>query len=171
VKTLYLLRHAKAAAPKPDRDDHARALTERGRRAADLVGALLAARSEVPEVVLCSSARRTRETLAPVLDRLNTRPRVRIEPALYLADCDTLLSTIRVLPDEVECALLVGHNPGIEELAQSLATKGRADRIASLHEKFPTAGLAILRLLGTRWQEVGEGVRLEAFVVPRELES
>ena len=167
MKVLYLLRHAKSGPAERGEDDHARSLTGRGHRAADLVGELLETRPEAPELVLCSSSRRTRETLAHVLDRLSARPRVEIDPGLYLADRDVLLSRVRELPEEVEHALLVGHNPGIAELARYLATKGPAELLENLRRKFPTAALAILRLEGARWRDVQRGARLDVFALPR----
>lgn len=169
MKLLYLLRHAKSAAAEVGQDDHARPLTGRGRRAAVRIGDYLAARGETPDLVLCSSSRRTRETLDHVLDRLGARPRVSIEPELYLAGCDRLLARVRELPDQAERAMLVGHHPGIADLAERLATRGPDALRAGLAEKFPTAALAILRLEGSQWRDAGPGARLEAFILPREL--
>lgn len=170
MKRLYLLRHAKASTGEPDEDDHARSLTSRGRRAADRIGDVLAARGELPEFVLCSSSRRTRETLDRVLDRLTARPRVVIEEELYLADCRTLLARVRGIPEEVERALLVGHHPGIADLTDLFITRGSREMRRRLSEKFPTAALAILGLDATHWCDVGPGAELDAFVLPRELE-
>ena len=169
MKLLYLLRHAKSAVGEPGQDDHARPLNGRGRRASERIGDVLAERGEPPEIVLCSSSRRTRETLDRVLDRLSARPRVVIESDLYLADAPTLLEHLRGLSDDYERAMLVGHHPGIADLAEMLATEGPRDLRQRLAEKFPTAALAILELDGTHWSEVGAGATLVAFVLPREL--
>ena len=170
MKRLYLLRHAKSGTGEPGQDDHSRPLTGRGRRSADRIGDLLAERGEPPDFVVCSSSRRTRETLDRVLDRLTSRPRVLIEEELYLADCQTLLASVRSLPEEAERALVVGHHPGIADLAELLVTRGAREMRQRLGEKFPTAALAILGLDAARWSETGPGAELEAFVVPRELE-
>jgi len=171
VKLLYLLRHAKSAVGEPGQDDHARPLNGRGRRASDRIGDVLAERGEPPEIVLCSSSRRTRETLDRVLERLSARPRVVIESDLYLADAPTLLAHLHGLSDDYERAMLVGHHPGIADLAEMLGTEGPRDLKQRLAEKFPTAALAIVELDGARWAEIGAGGTLVAFVLPRELES
>ena len=170
MKLVYLLRHAKAAAGEPGQDDHARPLSGRGRRAADRIGDALAERGEPPQVVLCSSSQRTRETLDRVLARLSARPRVVTLSELYLADASTLLAYLQALPDELERALMVGHHPGIADLAGMLAAEGSRDAKRRLAEKFPTAGLAILELDSARWSEIGAGGTLVAFMLPRELE-
>ena len=170
VKSLYLLRHAKAAAGEIGQEDHARPLTGRGRRAADRVGDALEQRGELPDFVLCSSSRRTRETLEHVLDRIRARPRVLIESDLYLADGGVLLERVRTLPDDVSFAMLVGHNPGIADLADALVTRGSHEARQRLARKFPTGALAILHLDVARWDETEQGAELAAFIVPRELE-
>lgn len=169
MKRLYLLRHAKAEEGAPTQSDADRALTGRGRRASESVGELLGARGEPIQLVLCSPSLRTRETLERVLPHLSPAPRVLFEPGLYLAGCDALLKRIRALPDSVERALLVGHNPGIAELALRLARKGPDKQRARMAEKFPTAALAIFRL--SAWGEAPEGGRLDEFVRPRELDA
>ena len=170
MKSLYLLRHAKAAAGGIGQEDHARPLTGRGRRAADLIGDVIEERGESPDFVLCSSSRRTRETLERVLDRIGARPRVLIESDLYLADCETLLERVRALPEDVAFAMLVGHNPGIADLADALVTRGSHEARQRLARKFPTGALAILHLDVARWDETEQGAELAAFIVPRELE-
>jgi phosphohistidine phosphatase len=170
VKSLYLLRHAKAAAGKIGQEDHARPLTGRGRRAADRIGDVLEQRGEPPDFVLCSSSRRTRETLERVLDRMKARPRVLIESDLYLADCETLLERVRALPDDAAFAMLVGHNPGIADLADALVTRGSRESRQRLAHKFPTGALAILHLDIARWDETESCAELADFIVPRELD-
>ena len=171
MKRLYLLRHAKASVREDSRDDHERPLSGRGRRAAERLGELLASQAELPQLALCSSARRTKETLERVMPRLDPPPHVQIERDLYLASSAALLARVRALPDEVERVLVVGHNPGMGELAELLASKGPRELLASLRAKFPTAALAILRLPCAHWREVGGGAHLEAFVCPKDLEA
>jgi len=171
VKHLYLLRHAKARAGEDGQGDHARRLTGRGRRAADEIGEFLAEHGETPDLALCSSSERTRETLERVLDHLPEKPRVVVETELYLAGCESLLARLRALPDEIDRVLLVGHHPGVADLAELLATDGPHELRKRLAEKFPTAALAILGIPHGRWCDAGPGARLEAFVLPRELEK
>jgi phosphohistidine phosphatase len=170
MKRLYLLRHAKAEVGNPSQDDFDRSLAGRGRRAAESIGSVLAQRSDPPELVLCSPSRRTRETLDAILPVLKPQPQLRFERSLYLADVGTLLERIEELPDAVERAMLIGHNPGMEELAQRLTRSDPARQLASLAEKFPTAALAILTFSG-HWSDASDGGRLEAFVRPRDLDA
>ena len=163
VKTIYLLRHAKAEAQSPN-GDAGRRLTKRGRKAAEAMGAFLAGLEPAPELVLCSPAIRTRETLDRVLPALHPQPRSAYEEELYLADPTALLRRLREVPEATASVLLIGHNPGLQELAARLATNpGR------LAEEFPTAALAVLRVeggwAGLHWQ----GARLVLFRTPEEL--
>jgi phosphohistidine phosphatase len=153
-KTLWLLRHAKAR-PGSDADsDHARPLESRGQRAAVLVGAYLVQRECQPALALCSSARRTVETLDLVAAQLPRKPRVVLDDELYLASPATLLERVRGIDEDVESALLVGHNPGIAELARRLARRGERDALKRLDRRFPTGALAELRFPGMCWGEI-----------------
>lgn len=168
MKSLYILRHAKSDWPA-GLDDVDRPLAPRGRKAAPQMGALMKARGYAPDLVLCSTARRTRETCALLLDALGERP-VRYLEALYLASPAQLLRQIRQTDDEVDALLLVGHNPGVQSLALALAPEGDAEALAAVREKFSTGALAVLRLAAACWGDVAPGTgRLEAFVRPRDL--
>jgi len=142
LKTLYILRHAKAASEGSD-GDAARPLAKRGRKAARIMGDYLAGLAPAPEWVLCSSALRTRETLDQVLSSLDPTPRVLYEDELYLATAGRLIERLQRLPSEVASVLLVGHNPGLHQLAVTLAGARNG-----LTEGFPTAALAVLRFAG-----------------------
>ncbi len=123
-----------------------------------------------PELVLCSSARRTRETLAIVLPALGDRFEIRVEPVVYTFDTDVLLGRISTLPDDLHRVLVIGHNPAIEEAVARLA--GRGKRLADLREKYPTGALAALSLDVGTWRALGPGcATLTAFVTPRDLEA
>jgi phosphohistidine phosphatase len=123
-----------------------------------------------PELVLCSSALRTRETLARILPGLGSELTVRIEPSLYSFDADGLFQRLRDLPADVGSVMLIGHNPGMQELASSLAAEG--DRLDELRKGFPTAALAELDVPIGSWDELAPGSgRLDRFIVPRELGS
>jgi phosphohistidine phosphatase len=169
-KRLYLLRHAKAEVGDPSLADFDRALTGRGRRAAERIGALLAERKDLPELVLCSPSQRTRQTLELVLPALPEPPQILFERSLYLADSASLLARIGALPESVQRAMFIGHNPGIEELAARLVRRDPSGRLPTLAEKFPTAALAILSL-PARWMQALDGGRLEDFIRPRDLDS
>jgi phosphohistidine phosphatase len=123
-----------------------------------------------PELVLCSSALRTRETLARILPGLGPELTIRIEPSLYPFEADQLLDRLREVPAGVGSVMLIGHNPAMQELASILATEG--DRLDELKEGFPTAALAELDVRVGSWAALAPGSgRLERFVVPRELGS
>lgn len=172
MKTLLLLRHAKSSWDDPGLDDHERPLNERGQTAARQVGAFLTEQGYRPQLVLCSTARRTRETLALALPANHTD--VRFTHDLYLAAPDQILSALRTLEDEAESVMIVAHSPGTEQLALLLSRcdgpreeRASRDKIA---EKFPTGALAVLELPSETWAAVEPGSgRLTAFVRPRDL--
>ena len=171
MKTLLLLRHAKSAWSDPRLDDHARPLNARGERSARAMADHLASRGPRPELILCSTALRTRQTLEPLLRRLGTpAPPISLEDGLYLASEGVLLGHLRTVPDSVGTVLLIGHNDGIGELARTLAGSGPAGALASLGDKYPTGALAVLQMAGRRWDELAPGsAALVAFVRPRDL--
>lgn len=120
-----------------------------------------------PALVLCSSARRTRETLERVLPGLGDDVAVEIEEELYGAAAGELLARLRRVPEHVTSVMLIGHNPGLEQLALSLARAG--ERLDDLRAKYPTGALATLAFRGP-WSELGAGgAELTTFVKPREL--
>jgi phosphohistidine phosphatase len=126
----------------------------------------LAGLESKPELVLCSSAVRTRETLELVRPALGN-PKVLFEDGLYGASSDELLARIRVVPDAVGSVMLIGHNPGLEQLALLLASSG--DELRGLETKFPTAALATLAVEKT-WSRLAPGdAILTAYIVPKQL--
>jgi phosphohistidine phosphatase len=146
---LHLLRHAKSSW-KDDVEDHERPLNRRGREAARLVGRHLAGATGGIDLVLCSSAARTRETLELVLAGFAARPRLMIEDGLYLADRGKLMDRLRRLGESDGNVLLIGHNPGLHELAVALAEPDIPRSRALASGKFPTAARASL-CISTRW--------------------
>jgi phosphohistidine phosphatase len=120
MKRVYLLRHAKSSWKHPELPDHDRPLAGRGRRAAKAIVRHMRAQEFVPELVLCSTARRARETLERIEPALGRAP-VRVERELYGASARELLARLRRLPDDVGSVLVIGHNPGMHELAVELA--------------------------------------------------
>ena len=160
---LHLLRHAKSSWDEPGLPDHERSLAPRGRKAAKKLARYLRDQEIRPDLVLCSSARRTRETLERIRSSLG-EPVVEIEDALYGAGSDDLLARLRGVPEGVGSALLIGHNPGLQDLALALAPSE-----PPLTARFPTGALASFALAGP-WAQLGEAqAELTAYVVPREL--
>jgi phosphohistidine phosphatase len=169
VKHLWLLRHAKSSWDDPSLPDTDRPLAPRGRRAAELLAAHLAGSDVRPSVVLCSSSLRTRETLAAILPALGDALEVRIERALYGAGAAELLQRLRQVSNRASSVMLIGHNPGIQDLALGLASSGPA--LASLHEKFPTGALATVDVEVERWRDVDNRTAVATnLVTPRSLE-
>jgi phosphohistidine phosphatase len=170
-RTLYLLRHAKSNWASPRLDDHERPLNGRGRRAAALMAEHIASLPVRPALILCSTALRTRETLAALVDALSDsvrRPAVEIERGLYLAPPEALLLRVREAPEDCAALLLIGHNPGIHQFACALAGD-RGALAAKLARKFPTAALATFRIRGA-WAELSRGtVLLADYATPGEL--
>jgi phosphohistidine phosphatase len=161
AKRLLLLRHAKSSWDDSALADHDRPLTARGRRAAKLIGAHLRRERIRVSLVLCSSARRARETL----DLVAAPGEAQIERELYGASADELLERLRRVPEEVDAVMLIGHNPAIQDLAVRLVGGG-----SELGErKFPTGALATLTFTGP-WRALQpKRAELAAFVRPRDL--
>ena len=171
MKQLLLLRHAKSSWGDPGVDDHERPLNRRGENSADRMGAWLRTQRIAPELVLCSTSRRTRQTLDALMPFHGATPTVELLPALYLAGAPGILERVRAVPDSVTCLMMIGHNPGFEQLAQSLAAEGDSEALARLADKYPTGALADIRFTATRWKAVGPGQgRLAAFIRPRDLD-
>jgi phosphohistidine phosphatase len=167
VKSLLLLRHAKSSWKEGGLADHDRPLAPRGRRAAKLIATHLREQRIEPSLVLCSSARRARETLAAIEPALGADVEVRIDADLYGASAPDLMERVRALPDDAESVMMIGHNPAMASLALSLAGQGRD--LPRLERKFPTAALATLELEGS-WRELEDGgAELVGLVTPKEL--
>ncbi len=138
TRRLILLRHAKS--DWPDVPDRERPLAKRGRRDAPVIGRWLRDRGYLPDTVVCSIALRTRQTWDLVAPELGGSPSVRFEPRAYAASAMTLLYLVRELPGRCRSGLLIGHNPGVAELA-GLLTPGKPLR-------FPTAAAAVFEFAG-----------------------
>ena len=172
-RTLALFRHAKSA--WPDVPDHERPLAGRGIRAAPVMGRWLRDEGLVPDLVLCSTARRARETWQFAQAGLAATPPVSFEDRIYGEDATELLALIREVPPATGTLLLIGHNPAIEDLALMLtgpspvSGPAGAGDLERMRVKFPTAAIAVLQPAGT-WRALAPGrARLTAFVTPRDL--
>lgn len=161
---LILLRHAKAARPE-GAEDFERPLAKRGRRAAPLVGRYLEREGLVPELALVSPARRTRETWDLVGEALGEVP-VRYEQRLYEARAEDIAGLVRAVEPEVASVIVVGHNPGLEDLARLLAGRAAPGEQARMLLKFPTAALAVLDFPADGWALRPRSAALERFVTP-----
>jgi phosphohistidine phosphatase len=168
-RRLYLLRHAKSSWADPGLGDHERPLARRGEEAAGRMGRYLQRAGAAPELVLCSSAVRTVATLDGIRGALPDFVAVRVEDGLYGASAERLLERLGEIDDDVMRVMLVGHNPGMEDLANELVGAGEESARTRMAEKFPTGALAVLSFDGG-WPDLTPGAaRLDAFVVPRDL--
>jgi phosphohistidine phosphatase len=167
---LILLRHAKSEKAEPGMRDHARRLNGRGRDDAPVIGAYMARHGLVPDRVLVSTAARTRETWDGVAAELGARPQVSYEERLYDAGPEAILAVIKETASAVRTLLVVGHNPGLHELARLLIASGDVEARERLNEGLPTSGLAVIDFAGKDWRKAHpHGGRLERFVSPRSL--
>jgi phosphohistidine phosphatase len=165
TRRLMLLRHAKS--DWPDVSDHARPLAKRGRHDAPAVGRWLRDHGYLPDVVVCSTALRTRQTWELMAPELGGSPSVTFEPRAYEAGPQTLLYLAQELPGACRAALLIGHNPAISQLAASLAEASASDDpLPPAVLRFPTAAIAVLEFAG-EWPDLAPGgTRLLDFTAP-----
>lgn len=174
MKTLLLLRHGKSSWDDRDLPDHERPLAPRGIKAAGKVGRWLRRESLTPGLVLCSTARRTCETLEWLCEQLPGGRQIPVERerGLYLCGARVLLERLRDLPEEADRVLLLAHNPDLHDLALVL-TEGQAassnpGALATLNRKYPTAACAWLELPIADWRSLTVGsARLLDFFLPR----
>jgi phosphohistidine phosphatase len=161
MKIVWLLRHAKSSWENAALSDHDRPLAPRGHKAGTRLRRFASDNGVRPELVLCSTALRARATLDLVRPGLGT-PRVELDGSIYLASPDTLLRLLRLLEPTVACVMLVGHNPGLHELACLLAPPGP--------EALPTGALVEMHLEIDDWPSAKPGcATLERLVLPRAL--
>ena len=170
MRQLFVLRHAKSSWDDPGLGDHDRPLAPRGQRAVKLLHAYIRANAIEPSVVLCSSSRRTRETLEGVAPP----GQVSIEPELYGASAGAILERLRRLRADTPSAMVIGHNPAMQMLVLRLATERRErshdeDDLATVERKFPTGALATLTF-ECEWSDLEPGAaRLTGLVRPKDL--
>jgi len=166
MSELYLLRHAKAVSADTGARDSDRVLDARGRDGARAIARWIVRTGLQPDLVLCSTAARTRETLDLIVDAFPRRPDIRFEGELYLASADRLMARLRGVAAETQRLMMVGHNPGLHELAQSLADTTTGPLASRLGTNLPTAGLVRFEI-AVEWAGLQRrGARLVAFVTP-----
>jgi phosphohistidine phosphatase len=166
TRRLFVLRHAKSSWDDPGLDDHERPLARRGQDAVKVLREHLQSTGIEPALVLCSSSRRTRETLEGV----QAGGKQSIEPELYGADAGEVIERLRRVPDDVPSVMVIGHNPAMQVLVLRLASRaGDPSEVAEVQRKFPTGALATLEL-DCAWSELAPGrARLSAFARPKGL--
>lgn len=163
---LLVVRHAKSGWDDPSLDDHERPLAPRGIQATATMSGHLA-EAPTPDLVLCSTARRTVETLDGVRPSLAGDVDVELDDALYLASAGEVLSRLRRVTDDVRVTMVVGHNPGMQALTSGLARSGDEATLHQVATKFPTGAIATLTFEG-RWSDLGpETCHLVDLFMPR----
>ena len=171
MKRLYFLRHAKSDRSDPQAADFDRGLTQRGRQAARAMGRYMRRQKLLPDFVLCSAARRARDSWELAGPQLQADIPVELSEALYLAEPLQTLRLIHRLSEKASAALLVGHNPGFQAVTLLLAGSGDTAVRSRVAAKFPTAALAVIDFEAEHWRDIGEGGgRLERFIAPSDLD-
>ncbi len=151
-KTLLLMRHAKSSWQDADFRDIERPLNKRGYKAAEAMAPLVAAWQ--PQWIGCSIAQRTRATLLPIIDNLTSPAEIELTAALYESNEAAYLRLLRALPNTVNRALLIGHNPVLEDLCQLLIGSAEPRALERLMEKLPTGTLVVLECAIARWSDL-----------------
>ena len=163
-----LLRHAKAEKAESGMRDRDRPLSARGRADAARIGAYLVQQALAPDRVMVSSALRTRETWEHIAPAFSTAPSVDHEDSLYESGSQTILTTIKAADRSISALLVIGHNPGLYDVARHLL----AGETRGLDEGLPTAGLVVIDFADNNWRKLtARSGRLQAFVTPRLLDS
>ena len=161
MKTLMLLRHAKSDWDDTSLRDFDRPLAARGKRDAPRVGKALRKRGSLPDLIISSPAARAKATIDAVIKTAKLNGEAQFDEAIYGATSAELLKLIRRLRDASSCSLLVGHNPGFEDLL---------DRLTGSHDRMPTAALACIEFQIDRWEDAEDGNgRLAWLVTPKQI--
>jgi phosphohistidine phosphatase len=172
MRRLMLLRHAKSDRSDPGARDHDRVLNPRGRATAPRIGAYMASHGLVPDLVLCSTAARARETWELAAPAFSAPPKVVYEARIYQNNPKILLDLVKKTAAGVHGLLLVGHNPSFQAFADLMAASGHGDARLRLREKFPTAALAVIDFAVDAWDRVHpQSGRLDRLITPKLLEA
>lgn len=172
VRLLHLLRHTKSDWAEPGRPDWDRPLAPRGKRAASSIADRLRDRGVAPQLVVCSPARRCRETLERLAPGLPADVAVVFDDRLYHGDVEELVELVHEIPDAVGTVLVVGHNPALQRATLRLAGEGDPATLAGIRKKLPTGALVTLELADDNWATLGPGTaRLVRLMTPRDPDS
>jgi len=171
MKSLAILRHAKSSWDEPQTADFDRPLNDRGLKAARRMGRELKKRGVEFDLVLASTAVRVRETLEGVQEKLGSDATICFERDIYLASEEALVEIVRGIPETAHAPLLVGHNPGLQQLIVALTRDDSNGLRKRVEAKLATAALVRIELPAEKWSEVepGSGIIVE-LIVPKELD-
>jgi phosphohistidine phosphatase len=172
MRRLLLFRHAKAERSEPGMEDHSRVLAERGRKDAAKIGAYMASHGLIPDRVVMSTSARTQETWKFAANAFRPSPAAHSAERLYNATAHAILAIVKDTPASAHTLLVIGHNPGLHELALMLIATGDIEARERLREKLPTSGLVIVDFASDDWSKLHpQSGRLERFVSPKSLEA
>src|SRR5882757_9289259 len=167
MRRLLLLRHAKAERAPPGGDDHGRVLAARGRADAKTLGAYLARHAFVPDCAVVSTAARTRETWTLLAAAMDKTPPASFDERIYDAAPEAILGAIKETGRDTGTLMVIGHNPGLQELAAMLVASGDIEARERLGREFPTSGLVVISFAVENWNGVHpRGGRLQHFLAP-----
>ncbi|MDB5523311.1 MAG: hypothetical protein JWM58_1074 [Rhizobium sp.] len=168
-KRLILLRHAKSDWPE-GMDDHDRPLADRGRKAAPVMGVYLEKARLIPDLVLVSTAKRAQETWKRTAKAIRSEVPQRDVREIYEAEVEDLLKVIRGVEPDIRTLMIVGHNPGFENLAKRLMRDSGGEPGEKLREKFPTAAIAVFSFEIADWKDIAVATgSLDKFVTPKSI--
>jgi phosphohistidine phosphatase len=167
MRRLLLLRHAKAERSQPGGRDHDRVLAARGRADSKTLGAYLARHAFVPDQAVVSTSARTRETWTLLAAAMGKTPPVTFDERIYDAEPETILQVVKETGPETGTLMVIGHNPGFQELAAMLVASGDIEARERLGREFPTSALVVINFAAESWNGVHpRGGRLEHFITP-----
>jgi phosphohistidine phosphatase len=170
LQTLFLLRHAKSSWDDSSLHDFDRPLSPRGIKACKMMTKHLIKSKIKPELVLCSSSRRTRETLELISGAFDDETEIRFEYGIYEAGSQALLKRLKRVNRKVSSVMMIGHNTGLEHLALALTSGTETKSLARMREKYPTLALSSIEIKQGGWAELGPGsAKLKDFVIPSDL--
>ena len=170
--TLSIVRHAKSSWGDPSLRDIERPLNDRGRSQALNLGVFLAENMIDPDLIICSSAKRARQTLKYLQKNWNSDAEVIEENQLYLASVNTIIKLLDELGEKASHIMIIGHNPGLHMLAEQLASNGNEDDLALLQEKYPTGTLCMIKSSADKWKKIGKAAgKLVYLATPKQLAS
>ena len=170
MRTLIFLRHAKSSWALPGLDDFDRPLNDRGNKTAPQMAKWLNDQQIKPDVLLCSPALRTRQTLAHIKPIIGQNSKDIIEHSLYLASSQTLLTIASELDDNFKTAILLGHNPGLHDAALEVLNPTSQRESGQMQSHFPTCACAIVSLAIDNWHNITEDIGvLRAYMSPKAL--
>lgn len=168
-KRLVLFRHAKSDWSEGV-DDHDRRLADRGKKAAPVMGVYLEKNKLVPDLALVSTARRAQETWERASRAIRAQVPLRTMREIYEAEADKILDIVRDVEPDIRTLIIVGHNPGLEDLARRLMKDAGGEAGTRLREKFPTAAIAVLSFDIADWKDIAvETGLLDRFITPKSI--